>query len=820
MDLDTNVKEFKYSTFNKILCVILCLVTFIGASGLGILSAMSIADTPYDSESMNENDWTNRMSFYRTFRNDANSISSDLTYSLDVNDITKKLLKNKQKYIDEAYKEVLALRAQAEQEAQNNSEYYDETDYDGYEEVTTQNDATETTTQIYYDEYTACYDVYVDKNINIGTLYIDGTSTKESISKQFDENYKGWAQNSVWNYDHGSSFYTSEMNCYARLGELTRTNLDDKFNEKDVYNSDYYLVIKNGKLKYQGISKLVCEDIYTSLTASSEYAKDGEYYFYINQADLNRDDLVSFFRNAPCNYSQIYAFNELATAVRYHIVRYIACAVVLLVISFICGFRYFTITGKRREDEKARLVFYDYIPFELSLGIAVGIGIGAFVFGASLYDNSYGTVLGLNKIILYLYLAFAVIVWGLSFIVTASTFRYAKSDKKFYKHLLIYWIFVAFWQGARLVFKGLKWFWRKAVVNTFRKLKNSARRTFSVLSYKPNKFKRNVILIALLWLFVNIMLIGIGIFCAVVGAGPLTVLSVIAFLVGNILVLRRICEYVKNLDVIIDASSRHEEPVVDFDSLDESLKILVEGMRYTNIELQNAVNKAVKDERLRTELITNVSHDLKTPLTSIITYVDLLSKCDINDEKAQEYIKVLDEKGAKLKRLIEDLIEASKVTSGNVTVNLTTINLSELCLQSTVDAQLDFEKAGLDLIVKDCEKPPIVTADGAKAFRIIENLLSNARKYSAKSSRVYVDVYSKDGYGIFEIKNISAEPLDISPDDLTERFVRGDKSRGQQEGNGLGLSIAKELAILQNGKLELSIDGDLFKARVMLPIAK
>ena len=179
---------------------------------------------------------------------------------------------------------------------------------------------------------------------------------------------------------------------------------------------------------------------------------------------------------------------------------------------------------------------------------------------------------------------------------------------------------------------------------------------------------------------------------------------------------------------------------------------------------------------------------------------------------------MLDDKGAKLKRLIEDLIEASKVTSGNVSVNLTTINLSELCLQSTVDAQPDFEKAGLDLIVKDSEKPPVISADGAKTFRIIENLLSNARKYSAKASRVYVDVYSQNGYGIFEIKNISAQALDISPDELTERFVRGDKSRNQ-EGNGLGLSIAKELCKLQNGELELIIDGDLFKARVKLPLA-
>ena len=179
---------------------------------------------------------------------------------------------------------------------------------------------------------------------------------------------------------------------------------------------------------------------------------------------------------------------------------------------------------------------------------------------------------------------------------------------------------------------------------------------------------------------------------------------------------------------------------------------------------------------------------------------------------------MLDDKGAKLKRLIDDLIEASKVTSGNVSVNLAPMNLSELCLQSTVDVQQDFDKNNLNLVVKQGEKPVTVTADGAKTFRVIENLLSNARKYSARGSRVYVSVYEQGGKGIFEIKNISAQPLDITPAELTERFVRGDKSR-TAEGNGLGLSIAKELCKVQNGELELSIDGDLFKAKVEFPLA-
>ncbi|MCD7797305.1 MAG: HAMP domain-containing histidine kinase [Clostridiales bacterium] len=276
--------------------------------------------------------------------------------------------------------------------------------------------------------------------------------------------------------------------------------------------------------------------------------------------------------------------------------------------------------------------------------------------------------------------------------------------------------------------------------------------------------------------------------------------------------------YIKPLDIIIDASSRHEDVPLDIAALPDSLRVLAESMQYTNEQLNIAVSKAIKDERLKTELITNVFHDLKTPLTSIITYVDLLSKCDIDDEKAREYISVLDEKGAKLKRLIDDLIEASKVTTGNIAVNLSPMNLSELCLQATVDAQSDFEKSGLELVIKQGDGESVVFADGAKTYRVIENLLSNACKYSAKGTRVYISVYvyNENENGIFEIKNISAEPLNISPDELTQWFVRGDKSR-DKDGNGLGLSIAKELCRVQNGSLDITIDGDLFKAKVSLP---
>ena len=284
----------------------------------------------------------------------------------------------------------------------------------------------------------------------------------------------------------------------------------------------------------------------------------------------------------------------------------------------------------------------------------------------------------------------------------------------------------------------------------------------------------------------------------------------------NIAVIVLVLLFMRHLDRIIKASEDIGSPIPDADKMPGALRVLANNISQTNIKLQNAVEQTVKNERMKTDLITNVSHDLRTPLTAIISYAGLLEKCDITDPTAKEYLTVLSEKSEKLKQLINDLIEASKVSSGNVTLNISKLNLSELVVQATVEATPEFEKNGLDLRIGDSDNAITVLADSAKTYRIIENLLSNARKYSAENSRVYITVSENETHGIFEIKNISAEPLNIDADELMERFVRGDKSRSR-DGNGLGLSIAKELCNVQGGSLTLSIDGDLFKATVYLP---
>ncbi len=231
--------------------------------------------------------------------------------------------------------------------------------------------------------------------------------------------------------------------------------------------------------------------------------------------------------------------------------------------------------------------------------------------------------------------------------------------------------------------------------------------------------------------------------------------------------------------------------------------------------LKNAVDEAVRQEQTKTELITNVSHDLKTPLTSIINYVELLKKCDINDEDAKEYLGVLGEKSDRLKKLIEDLVEASKASTGNIKVEAVEVSLNEMVSQLLGEHADGLEKRSLNVIAEIPEERLTVRADGKLLYRVMENLIVNVEKYSLYGTRVYVTVREENGYGTVTFKNISEQPLNISAEQLKERFVRGDESRST-EGNGLGLSIAQSLCEVQGGELEIIINGDLFTAKVKL----
>ena len=243
------------------------------------------------------------------------------------------------------------------------------------------------------------------------------------------------------------------------------------------------------------------------------------------------------------------------------------------------------------------------------------------------------------------------------------------------------------------------------------------------------------------------------------------------------------------------------------------LKIIAEGLNEIGTGLENAVSGRMKSERFKTELITNVSHDIKTPLTSIINYTDLLKKENIETEPVKGYIEVLDRQSERLKKLINDLLEASKASSGNIKMDIAEVDAGLMLEQVYGEYQDKFEKARLTGIVTKPSETVHIKADVNQLFRVFDNILGNVVKYAQPDTRVYIDLIKNADKVTIAFKNISKEKLNITGEELMERFVRGDRARNT-EGSGLGLSIAKSLTNLMGGELEIMVDGDLFKVEV------
>ncbi len=237
-------------------------------------------------------------------------------------------------------------------------------------------------------------------------------------------------------------------------------------------------------------------------------------------------------------------------------------------------------------------------------------------------------------------------------------------------------------------------------------------------------------------------------------------------------------------------------------------------MLIENAEYDKIIEEKIKSERFKTELITNVSHDIKTPLTSIINYIDLIKRLKIQNESLDEYIEILDKKSERLKMLINDLLEASKAGTGNVTVNMQEIDLVELTGQIAGEFDMSFENAKLEFVFRHSEDKIPIMADSRHICRVMENIFGNAIKYAMPGTRIYADISKEKGI-TFSLKNISKEPLGISADELMEQFVRGDRSR-HSEGSGLGLYIAKSLTELMGMRFEIFVSGDLFEVVIKI----
>ena len=332
--------------------------------------------------------------------------------------------------------------------------------------------------------------------------------------------------------------------------------------------------------------------------------------------------------------------------------------------------------------------------------------------------------------------------------------------------------------------------------------------------FKESTFRIWIVICLVLYAFINCVLTFIA--CEAESAIPVVV--IIIFDISGLFFAARALKSMKKIMVAVkETSEGNFDKKVDPDEISPSLKNFAIDVSNMQNGLKQAVGRAVKGEKMKTELITNVSHDLKTPLTSIITYVDLLKREDLHNEKAQNYVAILDEKTKRLKQLIEDLVEASKASSGNLAVSKNKLNLRGLVEQSLGEFEERIEDSELEFKINTIDDVDIY-ADGRHMWRIMENLISNALKYAMPKTRVFIDIYKTENEGVLVVKNVSVVPIDsVDLKSLTERFVRGDASR-TTEGAGLGLSITQSLSEIQGGKLEITSDGDVFKAAVKMPL--
>ncbi|MBQ6264245.1 MAG: HAMP domain-containing histidine kinase [Clostridia bacterium] len=695
------------------------------------------------------------------------------------------------------------------------------------------------------------YAGYSEENIKTAKKALTSASGKEILkyknllrNEAFDQNYDIFIPGLSYNDNVGYSNYTLDYLGYdenvakEKISAYYDKAVAETANEsytwllselKQFREFDYYIAVKGNKTVVTNIKSPAIKEItqnaaayfdghpeYSKYVAVSEKGieskgveelKTGNYFYSFGDL-LDRVTGKDFW---PENATVYVYYNNSPSALktdwetnRTPFVQTVAYAAALLIVSLVCLIAAAVFSGHKNEEGKIVLHPNDKIPADISLILAVFFFV-AFMGGAIGFAGVYllgGTLAGLHE---------AYDMTGLQ--CTKTTLAAAGAFSALALGTAECWLF----STVRIKKSGRKWFRSFIIFRPFLWICRKIKGLFTLLAYKPKHLGRNVVVFIIGTLAVDLLLM-----CATVnfaknapGAAAFCALVLIAF---NVFFIRKTVDYFRKLDTIIEAAQNGDYNI-DTAGYPSSLKSLCDSMQVTGEKLSKAVDAAVKDERMRAELITNVSHDLKTPLTSIINYTDLLSRCSIDDETAKGYIEVLSERSGRLKVLIEDLVEASKASSGAISLNIEPLDLSELAKQTAGEMQENFDRAQLEIKQVFPESPVIIKADGLRTCRILENLMGNAAKYSAANSRVYITVSSDGENGVFEIKNISRNELNISADELTERFVRGDSSR-TDGGNGLGLSIARDLAVLQGGSLGIEIDGDLFKATVKLPLGK
>ena len=452
---------------------------------------------------------------------------------------------------------------------------------------------------------------------------------------------------------------------------------------------------------------------------------------------------------------------------------------------WLVGMVWLTVTaGRKPEDEEIYLNGFDRWYTEIAAGAVIGIWLAGMIISGTLIANSS---LG------YSHAVVTVIVTCL----ICGTYTMA-------------WFLIGYLSLVRRIKAGT--LWKNSLIRTVLKWigKCSGKLADFARAFSRNTAEKiKVLLVGGAFLFLQFLIIG----CIFSGAGVFLLALMAVDVAAMIFAIRK----ADGQDLIMDGLKKISDGQLQYkiktDTLTGKQKVMAEYINNIGGGLDAAVENSLKKERMQTELITNVSHDLKTPLTSIINYVDLMKRENPTDPKIQEYLRILDEKSQRLKVLTEDVVEASKASTGNIKLEMNDIDFVEMVQQVIGEFEEKFQEKNLTMMVHFTDEPSIIYADGQRMWRVLENVFGNVVKYAMEGTRVYAEISNRNKKVTFSLKNISAQPLNISADELTERFIRGDVARNT-EGSGLGLSIAKSLTELQGGEFKLYLDGDLFKVMI------
>ncbi len=584
----------------------------------------------------------------------------------------------------------------------------------------------------------------------------------------------------------GNTFYYSNnqknYNYYNGIGAYINYIIIDRETGKmftNIKSNDYQEIKDN--MKHQEIYwNCVNHKIETNLTYINEDNIKYNYHYRnssygSNDSQKNKEfgdyDIYSSYQEDKTLQATNFLFNKnmYDFMLQHNQLPIFSCLISVMGLIVIAIYLFWAI-GYQKGEKGISLNSIDKIPYEIICIISFNVLAVAITILVNVFDIYTYYIVAIFYMIAYLIGYLACAIWGI------TTIKRVKA-KIFWKSFLSY--------------KVVKWSYHKI------------KKFISEVEQKTSSSKK------VFWYYWGFVVISV-VLATMIGTG----ISLI--LLGGfwLWVFYRLRRYNRQQWEIKEALQKIYEGKTDIYLDKEEMEgILKEMTVYINDiagGFSNAIEESLQSERLKTELITNVSHDIKTPLTSIINYVDLLKKENIQDKKVKEYIEILDKKSQRLKKLTEDLVEASKVSSGNVKLNIEEINLKELIHQSIGEFKDRLEKKGLQVEVSMPQEEVKIKADNRYMYRVIENLFSNITKYALDNSRVYIDIRKEKGRIEASMKNISKDKLNISSDELMQRFVRGDKSR-YTEGSGLGLSIAKSLIELQGGEFTIHIDGDLFK---------